>query len=607
MNVRDCFNFFLFGIVILFASCNPSPEEKKAKLQQTADTYLLAYNEEFQKLYTTAAEAEWTLNTKIVQGDTITQKVYEEVKKKYTDFLGSQANIDSAKKYLGLKDQLTSLQVKQFESVLFAAGGSPATAADAVKELIKVSGDQTKILYGFDFKIDKKSVTKNDINNILTSNATVNEKLKAWNASKDVGKELKPGLEKLRALRNETVQGLGFSDFFTYQVSEYGMTREEMLSMTEGFIKEVWPIYRELHTWARYELAKKYKQPVPEYLPAHWLPNQWGQDWTALIKVEGLNLDDTLKKKSSEWIVRKGEEFYVSLGFPSLPASFYEKSSLYPLPPEAAYKKNNHASAWHMDLKEDVRSLMSIEPTTNWWETSLHELGHIYYYISYSRPEVPYTLRGGANRAYHEAMGSQIGLASLQKPLLQSVGLIPGDVVTNDTLKMLSDALQHIIVIPWGAGVMTRFESKLYAENLPMDQVNKTWWELAKKYQGIVPPAERGEEFCDACTKTHIIDDAAQYYDYSIAEILLFQFHDHIARNILKQDVHETNYWGNKEVGAFLISMMETGATIDWRDHLNANLGTEVSAKPLLDYFSPLMGWLKKQNSGRQHTLPESL
>jgi peptidyl-dipeptidase A len=598
------FAFLLFG---LLSACKPSPEEQKAKLQQQADAYLVSYNDELQKLYTVAAEAEWNLNTRIVEGDTTTQRIYEETRQKFTDFMGSQANIDSSKKYLELKDQLAPLQVKQLEAILFAAGGSPATAAEAVKELIKVSGEQTKILYGFDFKIDKKSVTKNDINNILTSDAKLNDKLKAWTASKEVGKELKPGLEKLRDLRNKTVQGLGFSDFFTYQVSEYGMTRDEMLGMTEGFIKEIWPLYRELHTWARYELARKYNQPVPEYLPAHWLPNQWGQDWTALVKVEGLNLDDTLKKKSAEWIVKKGEEFYMSLGFPALPASFYEKSSLYPLPPGTPYKKNNHASAWHMNLKEDVRSLMSIEPTTDWWETSLHELGHIYYYISYSHPEVPYVLRGGANRAYHEAMGSQIGLASLQKPLLQSVGLIPNDVATNDTLKMMFDALSHIIVIPWGAGVMTQFENKLYAENLPMDQANKTWWELAKKYQGIVPPAERGEEFCDACTKTHIIDDPAQYYDYAMAEILLFQFHDHIAKNILKQDVHETNYWGNKEVGTFLKSMMETGATIDWREHLEANLGTEVSAKPLLDYFSPLLVWLREQNAGREHTLPENL
>ncbi|HLT80831.1 MAG TPA: M2 family metallopeptidase [Cyclobacteriaceae bacterium] len=596
----------LLAVLAVIASCKPSAEERKAALHSTADAYLAAYNDEYQRLYTAAAEAEWLLNTHIVEGDTATQRAYERARKAYTDFRGSQANIDSARKYLDQRDQLTPLQEKQFDAILFAAGASPATAADAVKELITVQGDQTKILYGFDFRIDNRSVTKNDINNILASDAGLTQKRKAWEASKEVGRSLKPGLVKLRDLRNESVRGLGFSDFFTYQVSEYGMTSEEMLDMTGGFIRDVWPLYRELHTWARYELAKRYNQPVPEYLPADWLPNQWAQDWAAMVKVEGLNIDGALQTKSAEWIVRTGEEFYKSLGFPALPPSFYEKSSLYPLPPDADYKKNNHASAWHMDLKDDVRSLMSVEANAEWWETTLHELGHVYYFMAYTRPEVPYVLREGANRAFHEAIGSQIGLASLQKPLLQSQGLVPADATTDDTMKLLADALNHVVLIPWAAGVMTRFEHQLYAEELSPDKFNETWWALAKQYQGIVPPADRGEEYCDACTKTHIIDDPAQYYDYAMAEILLFQFHDHIAKNILNQSVHATNYWGSQETGAFLKQLMETGATVDWREHLQENLGTAVSARPLLDYFSPLMDWLKAQNEGRTHTLPET-
>ena len=73
------------------------------------------------------------------------------------------------------------------EYVLFLAGGAPATAAETVKELIKVNAEQTKVLYGFDFKIKGKSVTKNDISNLLTTSSNLTERLKAWNASKEVG------------------------------------------------------------------------------------------------------------------------------------------------------------------------------------------------------------------------------------------------------------------------------------------------------------------------------------------------------------------------------------------------------------------------------------
>lgn len=595
------------GLLFIF-SCSRTEEKKTEPFHSQAEAYLQEYNAEYKKINTEASEAAWQLNTKIQEGDTITQKRYEEATQRLADFTGSLANIDSSKKYLAMADQLSPVQKKQMGYVLFLAGGSPASAAETVKALIKENAEQTKVLYGFDFKIGGKSVTKNDISNLLSTSSNLNERLKAWTASKEVGKPLKAGLERLRDLRNKSVQALGFLDYFAYQVSEYGMTTQEMLDMNDSFIREIWPLYRELHTWARHELAKKYNQKVPDFIPAHWLPNQWGQDWEAIVdsKSKGIDLTDTLNKKTPEWIVKKGEEFYISLGFDPLPASFYEKSSLYPLPPNTPYKKNNHASAWHIDLDQDVRSLMSVETNTEWWETSLHELGHIYYFKSYSTPEVPIVLRVGANRAYHEAIGSQIGLASLQKPLLQSLKLVPDKIVSNDTLELLTDALQHIIVLPWASGTMTRFEEALYTKNLTPAEFNKTWWDLAKRYQGIVPPSVRGEDLCDACTKTHIIDDPAQYYDYAMAEILLFQFHDHIAKNILQQDVHATNYWGNKKVGDFLKTIMAPGASVDWREHLRKNLGTEVSAKPILDYFAPLMEWLKKQNQGKSHTLPEN-
>jgi peptidyl-dipeptidase A len=35
---------------------------------------------------------------------------------------------------------------------------------------------------------------------------------------------------------------------------------------------------------------------------------------------------------------------------------------------------------------------------------------------------------------------------------------------------------------------MTNFEHELYTNNLSKDAYNKTWWDLVKKYQGIVPP-----------------------------------------------------------------------------------------------------------------------
>ncbi len=595
-------------VLIVISACKEEPKKdvNNDAVKAEAQAFLDEYTKTFVKLYYDSSLAEWDANTHIVAGDTTNAYNVQKANEAFAKFTGSTDVIEKTKKFLEDKDQLDIVQVRQLNTILYAAGNNPQTVADLVSKRITAENAQSEKLFGFDFKVNGKSVSTGDIDNILRESQDLDTRLETWEASKAVGKDLKDGLENLRNLRNQTVNALGYDDYFSYQVSDYGMTSAEMRDEMKKMVQEVWPLYRELHTWARYELAKKYKAEVPDYLPAHWLPNRWGQDWSALVNVEGLDIDAALKDKEPEWIVKEGEKFYVSIGFNPLPASFYEKSSMYPLPEDAKYKKNNHASAWHMDLENDLRCLMSVEANADYYETIHHELGHIYYYQAYTNPNVPPLLRAGANRGYHEAIGSLLGLAAMQKPFLAQKGLVEANVKIDETQNLLKEALNYVVFLPFSAGVMPEFENALYAENLPKDEFNKKWWELAKKYQGMVPPTERGEEFCDAASKTHINNDAAQYYDYAISYILLFQFHDHIAKNILKQDPHATNYYGSKEVGSFLKGVLETGANNDWRELLKESVGSGMSAKPMLDYFEPLMAYLKEQNKGRNYTLPES-
>ncbi len=576
----------------------------ETEIQQKAQEFLATYAQKYQELYTASVEAEWQSNTKIVEGDSTNAVATRRANEALAAFTGSEFNINHTRELLKHEEHLTPLQKKQLEEILYTAANNPQTIPDVVKRRIKAETEQTEKLYGFDYKIFTQKVTTNDIDNILRTEKDLKKRQAAWESSKEVGKSLRTGILNLRQLRNETVQNLGFDDYFTYQASEYGMTRQEMMDLMKKINKELHPLYRELHTYARYELAKKYGvKEVPDMLPAHWLPNRWGQDWSAMVNVQGMDLDAALKSKEPKWLVEQAERFYVSLGFPGLPRSFYEKSSLYPLPPNAGYKKNNHASAWHVDLENDVRCLMSVEPNADWYETTHHELGHIYYYMTYTNPDVPVLLREGANRAYHEAIGSLMGLAAMQKPFLVELNLVDANAKTDEVQTLLKEALSYVTFIPFATGVMSEWEHDFYAKNLPADQLNKRWWELARQYQGMVPPTVRGEEFTDATTKTHINDDPAQYYDYALSYVILFQLHDHISRNILKQDPHATNYYGSKEVGEFLKSIMYPGASADWRQMLKDKTGEELSARAMVDYFQPLMDYLKAQNKGRKYTI----
>ena len=127
----------------------------------------------------------------------------------------------------------------------------------------------------------------------------------------------------LRDLRNGVAGELNYPDYFALQVAAYGMTTDEMVKMNEQFMNDLRPLYLQLHTWAKYKLAEKYHQPVPDKIPAHWLNNRWAQNWTGLV--ESADLDPYFKDKTAEWIAKTAEEFYVGLGFKPLPGELLDQ------------------------------------------------------------------------------------------------------------------------------------------------------------------------------------------------------------------------------------------------------------------------------------------
>ncbi len=585
--------------LLLMVSCSVSPEKREAA------SFLADYTKKFQQLDYAASKAAWLANTDISEEHDSLSVVAD---KHLAEFVGSKEVIQKAKALLQKKDKLDRLQVLQLQKILLRAAHQPGTIPDVVEKLINAETHQNSLLFGFDFVMrDKrgkaKVVSANDIDRILVESTDLDERRAAWEASKEVGKVLKDGLAELQGLRNRVAREMGYSSYFALEVADYGMTVDEMMTLMDQLVEQLRPLYSELHTYVRYELAKRYHQPVPEKLPAHWLPNRWGQNWPGIV--EGINLDDLFKDKTSEWIVRQAERFYVSIGFDTLSQNFWKNSDLYPVAPGSSRKKNNHASAWHLDYENDYRSLMSVEPNDRWFGTAHHELGHIYYYIEYTNPDVPLLLRRGANRSYHEGIGDLMELAASQRAYLQAIGLLPKDREFDEIQWLLNDALSSssVVFIPFAAGTMSHFEYELYEKELPKDQFNRRWWEMVEKYQGIVPPSPRGEEYCDAASKTHINNDPAQYYDYALSCVLKFHLHDYIAKHILHQDPRNCNYYGNKKVGEFLKSIMRPGASKDWRKVLKEKTGEDLSARAMLEYYQPLLDYLRKVNRGRKSTV----
>jgi len=581
--------------LIFSLHCSKAPVVNANNAEKEATAFIDSYTQTYQALSYDASKAAWLSNTDVKEENT--QKEID-ANKKYVSFIGKKETVEKVKLLLQKKAELTPLTVKQLEKILNQAAHGPGTIPEITAKLVEAEAKQNEALYSFDYILEGKKISANDISNTIKDSTDLDTRMKVWELSKEGGKSLKQGLAELRTLRNTVAQEMGYSSYFDLETSDYQMNAAEMVQLMDKVNQEIQPLYQQLYTWVKYKLADRYQQPVPDKMPAHWLPNRWSQEWPGIV--ESVNLDDLFKDQKPQWLIQQAERFYVSMGFPKLPQVFWDKSDLYPAAAGESRKKNSHASAWHMDLAMDVRSLMSVENNHYWFETTHHELGHIYYYLAYATPQVPVLLRGGANRGFHEGIGDLISIASRQQPYLREIKLLSDDVKIDKIQWLLDEALNNLVFMPWAAGVMTHFEYDLYEKNLPQDQFNKRWWQLVEQYQGIVPPTERGEEYCDAATKTHINNDAAQYYDYAVAKLLQYQFHNYICKNILKTSLQNANYYNSKETGAYLQSILASGNTADWRRLLKEKTGEDLSARAMLEYYQPLMEYLEKENVGRR-------
>lgn len=589
-------SFLFFLLVVCVFRLFSSSAFAASPVQERADRFRALANAGYQALYRVNNEAQWAAATDVTPEH---DAAAEAAGKAYAAFNGNPALINEGRELLKHQSELNEITVRELKQLLLNAAEGPMTNPELVAKRVAAETKQASLMNSFEFKLNGQKISANQIDNTLEKSTDLAERKAVWEASKEIGPALKPNLVTLRDLRNGVAKEMQYPDYFSLEVAAYGISTDEMLKMLDNWMATLRPLYLQLHTWAKYKLAEKFHQPVPKKIPAHWINNRWAQEWPGLV--EAANIDKYFEGRKPEWIARTAEQFYTGLGFPPLPQSFWEKSDLYPVPPDSKRKKNTHAYCYHIDLENDIRSLQSIEPNSRWFFTAHHELGHGHYFQAYSRPEVPYLLRTGAAPGFHEGIGELIALASSQVPYLQSRGVLPLEFDADKTAFLLDDALARSIpFIYFSCGTMPHWEADIYAHNLPPDEWNARWWKYVSDFQGIEPPEPRGENFCDAATKTHINDTPAYYYNYAFATVFKFQLHDYIARHILHQPPQSCNYANNQEVGAWLNNILKKGGTEDWRKVLKEATGEDISTRAMMDYFKPLMVWLEQQNKGRQ-------
>jgi peptidyl-dipeptidase A len=569
--------------------------------EETADEFLARINAEFTELRLEVAKAFWVQSTYITPDTSyLAAKANEKLLaftsraiSESTRFIGQELDPDTAR-------QLELLR----RGTTMPAPDDPAKRAELASLATELESryGSAKVCPGEGECLDETAIIR-----LMAGERDYVRLLDAWRGWHDTAAPTRPMYQRFVELANEGAREIGFADLGELWKSGYDMPPADFEAEAERLWSQVRPLYEQLHCHVRARLAEHYgEERVPRdgLIPAHLLGNIWAQEWGTLYDlmepvpgVAQVDIDSALEAKGWDELrmTRVAENFFVSLGMPPLPDSFWERS-LFTKPRDRDVVC--HPSAWPIDGRDDVRLKQCIEPTAQHLTTLHHELGHIYYYLLYK--DQPPLYQDGAHDGFHEGVGDTLEL-SMTPAYLQAIGLVE-EVEQNPaaTLNLqMRLALDKIAFLPFGK-LIDQWRWDVFAGRTPPDEYNATWWKLRAEYQGIAPAVARDETDFDAGAKYHIPGNTP-YTRYFLARILQFQFHRALCEIAGHTGpLHECSIYGSEAAGQRLITMLEMGASRPWPDALQLLTGSrEMDASAIIDYFQPLMSWLETQNAGR--------
>ncbi|MDH7974777.1 M2 family metallopeptidase [Sphingomonas sp. AR_OL41] len=457
--------------------------------------------------------------------------------------------------------------------------------------------------------LDGKPINGSDIEAAMGTTRDPAKLQEMWTSWHDnVGAPMRGDYARQVTIANQGAVELGYKDVGALWRAGYDMTPDQFAALTDKLWKQVEPLYLALHTYVRWKLNEKYGDKVQSKtgpIRADLLGNMWAQEWGNIYDLVappgagdlGFDTGALLEAKGYDPVkmVKTGEGFYSSLGFPALPPTFWERSQITkPRDREVIC----HASAWDIDNKDDIRVKMCMKVNADDFVTIHHELGHNYYQRAYNGQ--PFLYENGANDGFHEAIGDFVALSITPNYLVQIGLLDPAKVPTpdKDIGLLLRQAMDKVAFLPFGL-LIDKWRWGVFSGAIPASGYEKGWNDLRLKYQGIVPPVARDETRFDPGAKYHV-PASVPYTRYFLARLLQFQFYQAACKQAgWKGPLHRCSFYGNKEVGAKLNAMLAMGQSKPWPDALQAFTGSrEMSGQAMVDYFAPLKAWLDKQNKG---------
>jgi peptidyl-dipeptidase A len=542
------------------AASQPARSAAEMEFAAVADAYLA----KFKPLTLKAEQAWWEAN---ITGS-------DEAFKRRQDAVNAMVDLhsdhDTFAKLKAFKEQgkITDPLLSRTLEVMYLAYLPGQADKDLQKKVVELETKVEQTFNTYRSSVDGKSLTENDVRQVLSETKDPAMAEKTWKGYMAVGDKVAAVLRELVAVRNQLAKELGFKSYFSMQVS--------LQQIDE---KELWRIFDDLHEQTR-EPYKAVKKEIDGEMAARFGVAEadlhpWHYCELFFQEPPGLAGDKLTEAYKDKDLTALAKAYYASMGLPV--DDILARSDLYEKP-----GKCPHAFAADLDRAGDTRVLANLKPTVYWADTILHELGHAVY-DKYIGQDVPFVLHTASHSLTTEGVALMMGaMAKNEEWLVQAMKLSPQQAAelcqsANNRLRT-----EKLIFSCW-AQVVVRFERAMY-EN-PDQDLNKLWWDLKKQYQLLNPPDDLKR--ADYAAKIHIVTVPVYYHNYVLGDLFAAQVQHYIGTNIVRApDPTTASFYGRKEVGDYLCrQIFAPGNLLAWNELTKQATGETLSAKYFVQQF----------------------
>lgn len=561
--MQQRFFWAIMGLIVLFNPVSASPA-----MTEEAKKFITEHETKMRPLDVKAGLAWWNANT---SGKDEDYALKESIQNQIDGMLSNKetfARLKKIKEAVDKNDVDDKTLARQIH-VLYLAYLEKQLDAELLKQITAKANAVEKKFNVFRAKVDGQELTDSTVREVLKKSSDSKRRQAVWEASKLVGADVASDLKELVLLRNKAAVALGFKNFHSLQLYLNEQNGDELVKLFD----ELDALTREPFLKAKAEfddrLAKNCGIKVSELRPWHY-HDPFFQESPAVFDA---NLDAPYAKAD---ILKLCRDFYKGFGLPIddviARSDLYEKKG-----------KSPHAFCTDIDREGDVRVLANIVPNEYWMGTMLHELGHSVYSSKNIPKEVPYIVRGESHILTTEGVAMQFERFSKSRKWLGQMGVTVDNPEAFETAAEKVRRNQLLIFSRW-CQVMLRFEKAMY-EN-PGQDLNKLWWDLVEKYQGLTRPNDRNAP--DYASKIHIVSAPVYYHNYMMGQLFASQVHHAIAREVYNNaDPNTVTYFNEPKVGEFMKKkVFAPGRTLDWRDLTKFATGSELSPKAFAADFT---------------------